>query len=461
MDEVSLQQTLNSLDPSTALRVICAYLQNQPAVALGVVQYIIPDVTYAPTKAFSEGRCVGTISMINAAAEYGLIDCPHIFQKYGQQVTVLVDQYAGFKQGDVVSFACFLDRETKPQAFDLQTHRQELPQLPVLPQVPQMPVQDALAQMPVQDALAPIGMQNSWGDPSAASYDTDAQNGMAGEKRRPKPLAMGGNFAPPGSLNLGPNIQILQPEAIGTAATLGGFVTPANVGQSNSFPMNNQSGLSGLVQAKTTKVGIPPNGLKNKLCDFFTQGICRNGDMCGYAHGQEQLGTPIAAARIAQVQATDPGMSAGEGLQNLGLSSPSSAPQIMSGDPSSDPHAGKRYQGVILSYDQAKGFGFIQCPEIHAIYGKDVFLHSFRIGNHKPGDQVSFNIYLNRQGQPQAKDLLDLGAMGMIPNQGLGNESVPMTSPAYDALGSPGTSGSEYYNYDALANDDAKRARFS
>lgn len=38
---------------------------------------------------------------------------------------------------------------------------------------------------------------------------------------------------------------------------------------------------------------LTPNGLRNKVCDYWLQGLCRNGNTCGYAHGKDELMTPI------------------------------------------------------------------------------------------------------------------------------------------------------------------------
>merc|ERR1711879_697336 len=35
----------------------------------------------------------------------------------------------------------------------------------------------------------------------------------------------------------------------------------------------------------------------------------------------------------------------------------------------------KFYYGKVKSFDAAKGFGFVECPETLAAYGRDVFMH--------------------------------------------------------------------------------------
>merc|ERR1712070_874625 len=48
---------------------------------------------------------------------------------------------------------------------------------------------------------------------------------------------------------------------------------------------NGQISAPSVVQQQTTFK-------KTKLCTFFESGFCPRGDICTFAHGQEQLGTP-------------------------------------------------------------------------------------------------------------------------------------------------------------------------
>jgi len=85
-----------------------------------------------------------------------------------------------------------------------------------------------------------------------------------------------------------------------------------------------------------------------------------------------------------------------------------------------------RFQGRIKSFNVQKGFGFIECPEAHQVYGRDVFLHKAQIGGFQIGSQVSFAVEMNKQTMPQARDLLESdmlagfggGLMGM-PGMGM------------------------------------------
>jgi cold shock CspA family protein len=79
-----------------------------------------------------------------------------------------------------------------------------------------------------------------------------------------------------------------------------------------------------------------------------------------------------------------------------------------------------RFHGRIKSFNAQKGFGFIECPEAHAVYGRDVFLHKAQIGDFNIGSELSFAVEMNKSNMPQARDLAEVdqfalaaGAMGM------------------------------------------------
>lgn len=64
-----------------------------------------------------------------------------------------------------------------------------------------------------------------------------------------------------------------------------------------------------------------------------------------------------------------------------------------------------RLVGTIKSFNEATGYGFIDCPAVANQFGHDVFLHHAQLGGYGVGQQVSFVINLNKQLKPQAFDL--------------------------------------------------------
>jgi len=80
------------------------------------------------------------------------------------------------------------------------------------------------------------------------------------------------------------------------------------------------------------------------------------------------------------------------------------------------------YSGRVKSYNPKQGYGFIDCPEAHAHYGRDVFIHKAQMGELLgrfvgPGTKldaktlsmwVRFSVEINKQGMPQARDVYRL-----------------------------------------------------
>merc|ERR1719507_1860614 len=69
----------------------------------------------------------------------------------------------------------------------------------------------------------------------------------------------------------------------------------------------------------------------------------------------------------------------------------------------------RRGKGVIKSFNPQAGFGFIQCEELHAVFGNDVFLHQKQLGDFVPGATVTFAVCLSKDNKPQAYDLMSAG----------------------------------------------------
>mmetsp|Transcript_104677 Transcript_104677/g.291557 ORF Transcript_104677/g.291557 Transcript_104677/m.291557 type:complete len:379 (-) Transcript_104677:64-1200(-) len=64
-----------------------------------------------------------------------------------------------------------------------------------------------------------------------------------------------------------------------------------------------------------------------------------------------------------------------------------------------------RVCGMIKSFNDVTGYGFIDCPAVHEAFGHDAFLHHSQLGTFDVGSEVSFAILLSKGGKPQAFDL--------------------------------------------------------
>merc|ERR1719396_153632 len=71
---------------------------------------------------------------------------------------------------------------------------------------------------------------------------------------------------------------------------------------------------------------------------------------------------------------------------------------------------GEEFVGTIKSFNGNSGYGFIECDDLKAVYGNDVFLHHSQLSGFEVGSVVQFAAFLNQSGKPQAKDLAEAGS---------------------------------------------------
>mmetsp|Transcript_80290 Transcript_80290/g.227380 ORF Transcript_80290/g.227380 Transcript_80290/m.227380 type:complete len:304 (+) Transcript_80290:108-1019(+) len=75
----------------------------------------------------------------------------------------------------------------------------------------------------------------------------------------------------------------------------------------------------------------------------------------------------------------------------------------------------RRSRGTIKAVAAQSGaFGFISCPELNAVFGNDVSVHSRQLGMFHKGQEVSFAVVLNSHNKPQAFDLQDVSPGGTM-----------------------------------------------
>lgn len=65
-----------------------------------------------------------------------------------------------------------------------------------------------------------------------------------------------------------------------------------------------------------------------------------------------------------------------------------------------------RYMGYIRDFNESGGFGFIECPVARGKYGMDVWIHRRQMFGFKIGEEVSFMVTRNHNGQPQARHVI-------------------------------------------------------
>mmetsp|Transcript_127955 Transcript_127955/g.220675 ORF Transcript_127955/g.220675 Transcript_127955/m.220675 type:complete len:490 (+) Transcript_127955:126-1595(+) len=109
--------------------------------------------------------------------------------------------------------------------------------------------------------------------------------------------------------------------------------------------------------------------------------------------GQTDMSAASASASAAQVALPPP----------VAESAAAGAAQ----DSAEKPSIEGRMYGVVKSYNPEKGFGFIACAHTYQMFQRDVFLlHKEKERcRAQVGSMVSFNVELNKDGHPQARNL--------------------------------------------------------
>merc|ERR1719188_1106097 len=135
----------------------------------------------------------------------------------------------------------------------------------------------------------------------------------------------------------------------------------------------------------------------------------------GVAKGGKSMAAPAAAKGSAALAPT--GRPTGKGM-----AAAATAPKVFDREyqPDAPPTSfempgvtDRRFEGTIKRISVDRGYGFIDCPELADQFGADTFCHikqmeSF-LNRDRPvehiGLAVTFNVFLNKDQKPQAKDL--------------------------------------------------------
>lgn len=272
-------QLLSSLSVDEAADVISSALTDRPELARRVVHGACPELTYAPAKALTNRRAVGRIKSFSFENGYGFIECSELRQVFGSDVFLRRAQIGDFSVDQDVSFAVLLNREHKPQAFDLQ-----------------------------------------------ACFGTT-----------PCPAS--------------------------SSASLAAAAVPATTRAS--------------AESVPTLYGVQPS------------------EQLARSSARQWLSQELLMESTSSAQ-MDPGPTNVRPVQQWLEQRPSARPQ------EHDDIFTRRFVGRVKSFSSDNGFGFIECKALHKLFHRDVFVHRSQIADCKVGMEVSFNIFLNSKGQPQA-----------------------------------------------------------
>jgi cold shock CspA family protein len=102
----------------------------------------------------------------------------------------------------------------------------------------------------------------------------------------------------------------------------------------------------------------------------------------------------------------------------------------------------KRYIGIVKSFNQGNGYGFLSSEEITRNFGQDIFAHQLEIDKLNgtensaliPGTPISFTVVANKRGQPQARELrYEVIAGGSFPSTSMAQQAQFAQQYAYQA----------------------------
>eukprot|EP00930_Biecheleria_cincta_P063177 TRINITY_DN4867_c0_g1_i2.p1 TRINITY_DN4867_c0_g1~~TRINITY_DN4867_c0_g1_i2.p1 ORF type:complete len:382 (+),score=76.97 TRINITY_DN4867_c0_g1_i2:37-1146(+) len=124
MEQAKAQAALDALalieDDTALVTVIVEMLRHRPQVCPAVIAATCPELTYAPSKAITERRATGHMKTISPNGGYGFISCPELHAIFGCDIFAHMKQIGEIRPGTEVSFAVLLNKDNKPQAFDIE-----------------------------------------------------------------------------------------------------------------------------------------------------------------------------------------------------------------------------------------------------------------------------------------------------------------------------------------------------
>jgi len=359
-----VKAALLTLEDQDFYDTVTAALEGKPEIAYSIVDFAVPHLTFPPTRSISENRHTGTIKSFVRDKNYGFIHSPLLQEMFGCDVWLHGSQYHGQEVGSVTTFSVFLNKEHKPQAFDL---------------------------VPPKDSV------RGWRDSPAIADWTPSNQGM-------KSVFSSSNQAP-------------QDMQQGMDAMMNVMQSMMQGGTPPEQPVTRMQGPSGgirgVVPWDRAPAPAPVNNPDAELGSFMgtvksfvsksNYGFIECPDLraAGYAndvwvHGDQMKDFKEPGTQVSFVAFLNPkGQPQAKALQL--------APPTRGVD---DQDIIGTFPGVIKSFSRTeKGYGFIECPALKEQGYNDVFLHREQLGPFDVGSEVAFTAFLNRKGQPQARDL--------------------------------------------------------
>jgi len=346
----------------------CSELSERPHLALPLLEWMIPDLAFPPAKSLTgpgSRRFVGTISNIHPEKGFSFLTCPEATEIFGIDVFLHSAQRGAFQVHDEVNFAVLLNKDGKPQAFDLTPA-------------------SSSSVTPIVSAASWKGWQKGeekgWqkGGPAVAAVAHKGwQKGEDKGWQKGEPA-----FAQKGSPMSG---------------LKGGIVSGQKGAQ--TFGKGGNAGMGDRLTGTITAF-LPHKNFGFIQCEEISATYGKDLWLHGDQKGSFDIGDTVSFSLIFNKEGSP---------QAIDLAPPkpkgqSVKPPVKRPSPE-DAGGSDRHVGSITAFYPAKNFGFIACDETFALYGKDLWVHGAQVGDFSVGATVSFSLILNKDGNPQAVDL--------------------------------------------------------
>mmetsp|Transcript_64918 Transcript_64918/g.195878 ORF Transcript_64918/g.195878 Transcript_64918/m.195878 type:complete len:189 (+) Transcript_64918:1-567(+) len=158
-------------------------------------------------------------------------------------------------------------------------------------------------------------------------------------------------------------------------------------------------------------IGVGMGGMGGMVPMAAMGAAASQGQMNAFVAGAQQEQEQAYAKAMAVIKA-GAGPAAEEVPGGVGASVSRTDPNHHAYRPSNtEPIPGvtdRRWEGYIRLFieDELHGYGFIKCTDLRKRFpDKDVFLHRNQRAGFKQGDTVTFSVFMNFRGMPQATDL--------------------------------------------------------
>jgi len=356
-----------ALSDDDSLALLRQMLEAKQHLAQSVAQMIIPTLTFAPARAITEARFNGIIKSFDVNKGYGFIACPEMKEAYSCDVWLNQKQCGAFSNGCSVDFAVLINKDGKPQAFDLKDMQQD------------------------------GGLAEAWWDPAGKGKMKGAMQAEAWWDPASKGKMKGAMQAE----------AWWDPVAKGNSKGAMQMVGQAPAG----LKRPHTSGEAGQRYAGTIKSFAAEKGFGFIDCPELFEAYGRdtwlhNAQLQHFQVG-EMVEFTMTLNKTGNPQALDlaPPSQTGKKAKGKGTGGKAVVQHQSVAE-------GQRYSGTIKSFNTEKGFGFIECPDLFEAYGRDTWLHNAQLQHFQVGEMVEFTMALGKDGNPQAQDLAPPSQMG-------------------------------------------------